>query len=162
MVMNEDWIARVKVWIERDFPNLSASGYEITSPDTIDYNCIAWAAGDDRRWWWPDSQYIEYWPEGVPREVTVEAFQQAFQTIGYEVCPDDSLEPGYQKIAIYADSNGKPTHIARQLENGKWTSKLGQYEDIEHENLPGLAGGIYGDVVAVMKKIKRSGDSIGF
>lgn len=153
MVMNEDWIARVKAWIERDFPNLSANGYEITSPDTINYNCIAWAAGDDQRWWWPDSQNIDYWPEGVPREVTVEAFQQAFQTIGYEVCADDTIEPGYQKIAIYADSHGKPTHIARQLENGKWTSKLGQDEDIEHENLPGLAGVIYGNVVVIMKRI---------
>ena len=51
MVGNEAWIARVKVWIERDFPNLLTTGYEITSPDTIDYNCIAWAAEDNERWW---------------------------------------------------------------------------------------------------------------
>lgn len=151
-MMNEDWIARVKVWIERDFPNLSTTGYKITSPDTINYNCIAWAAGDDQRWWWPDSQNIDYWPEEVPREVTLDAFKQAFQTVGYEVCQTDSLESGWQKIAIYADSTGKPTHIARQLSNGKWTSKLGQDEDIEHENLEGLVGEIYGSVVCIMKK----------
>lgn len=96
--MNEDWIARVKVWIERDFPNLSTTGYKITSPDTINYNCIAWAAGDDQRWWWPDSQNIDYWPEEVPREVTLDAFKQAFQTVGYEVCQTDSLESGWQKM----------------------------------------------------------------
>jgi hypothetical protein len=42
--------------------------------------------------------------------------------------------------------------IARQLSNGKWTSKLGQDEDIEHENLEGLVGEIYGSVVCIMKK----------
>jgi len=40
MVGDEAWIARVKVWIERDFPNLSNTGYKITSADTIDYNSI--------------------------------------------------------------------------------------------------------------------------
>ncbi|OCR02923.1 hypothetical protein BCD67_03250 [Oscillatoriales cyanobacterium USR001] len=152
MVMNEGWIARVKVWIERDFPNLSTTGYEITSPDTIDYNCIAWAAGDDQRWWWPDSQNIDYWPEGVPREVTVDAFIQAFQSVGYEVCASDNLESGFQKIAIYAHSTGKPTHATRQLLNGKWTSKLEQDEDIEHESLEGIMGEVYGIVVCIMKK----------
>lgn len=152
MVGNEAWIARVKVWIERDFPNFSTTGYEITSPDTIDYNCIAWAAEDNERWWWPDSQNIDYWPAGVPREVTINAFTQAYQTIGYEVCDRPNLERGFQKIAIYADSAGKPTHAARQLPNGKWTSKLGQDEDIQHETLEGLTGESYGNVACIMRK----------
>ncbi len=153
MVGNEAWIARVKVWIERDFPNLLTTGYEITSPDTIDYNCIAWAAEDNERWWWPDSQNIDYWPTGVPREVTINAFMQAYQTIGYQVCDRPNLEPGFQKIAIYADSAGKPTHCARQLPNGKWTSKLGQDEDIQHETLEGLTGESYGNVACIMRKV---------
>jgi hypothetical protein len=56
---------------------------------------------------------------GVPREETIEAFKQAFQTLGYEVCEDDVLEEGFQKIAIYANSNKVPTDVARQLPSGK-------------------------------------------
>lgn len=57
--------------------------------------------------------------------MTLDAFIQAFQSIGYEVCASDNLEAGFQKLAIYADYTGKLTHAARQLLNGKWTSKLG-------------------------------------
>ncbi|MFM5979047.1 MAG: hypothetical protein ACKO9I_00565, partial [Sphaerospermopsis kisseleviana] len=77
----------------------------------------------------------------------------AFKTIGYEICENDVLETGFQKIAIYANSNKIPTHIARQLPDGKWTSKLGQDEDIEHNNLQGLTGNPgYGEVAFLMKK----------
>ena len=30
-----------------------ATGYRITSPITRSYNCFAWAAGEDDRWWNP-------------------------------------------------------------------------------------------------------------
>lgn len=84
--------------------------------------------------------------------MTLDAFIQAFQSIGYEVGASDNLESGFQKIAIYSDSTGKPTHAARQLLKRKWTSKLGQDEDIEHEILEGLVGEAYGSVVCIMKK----------
>src|SRR5262249_26347171 len=95
-------------------------------------NCIAWAAGEHDRWWWPDPQMDYYWPDGVPREQTVEAFIEAYRTIGYEVCLDGVREAGFQKIVIYAKNNGEPTHAARQLPDGTWTSKLGQNVDVEH------------------------------
>ncbi|MEG3858797.1 hypothetical protein QT974_06710 [Microcoleus sp. herbarium12] len=71
--------------------------------------------------------------------------------LGYEICKDDLLEVGYQKIAIYVDLNGIPTHAARQLVNGKWTSKLGWLEDMEHE-LDGLVGDRYGVVGQILKR----------
>jgi hypothetical protein len=61
------------------------------------------------------------------------------------------LELEYQKIAIYIDVSGTPTHAARQLPNGKWTSKLGWLEDIEHE-LDGLTGDRYGCVAQILKR----------
>ncbi len=153
LVNNNAWANYVKKFIERDFPNLVTQGYKLTSPDTIDYNCVAWAAEDDENWWWPDAQNEEYWPPGVPREETLDAFQQAFQTLGYEICEDDALETGFQKIAIYVNSSTIPTHVARQLPDGNWTSKLGQDEDIEHNNLQGLTGNPgYGEVACIMKK----------
>ncbi|MDA2915927.1 hypothetical protein MYX64_03665 [Nitrospinae bacterium AH_259_B05_G02_I21] len=73
-----------------------------------------------------------------------------FEQLGYRVCPEAGLEEGYEKIAIYA-SRGGATHAARQLENGKWTSKLGENIDIEH-TLAGLEGPDYGEVVRILKR----------
>jgi hypothetical protein len=112
--------------IEDYFPKLQRSRYCITSPASIDYNCIAWAAGQQDVWWWPDSMGVGYWPAGVLREETIEAFVLAFQSLGYAVCDSDELELGFEKVAIYAIAEDVPTHAARQLSNGKWTSKLGE------------------------------------
>src|SRR6266487_89857 len=116
-------------WPRDDFPNLSDSDYIETSPKTRKYNCIAWAAGDTSRKWWPDPRGIGYWPPSIPRETTVGAFICAYGTLGYTPCADGSYEPGFQKVALFAekDEDGErtPTHAAVQLENGHWSSKLG-------------------------------------
>ncbi|MEC4986739.1 MAG: hypothetical protein SAJ37_21125 [Oscillatoria sp. PMC 1068.18] len=151
MVSNNAWRSQVKNWIERDHPNLVSTDYQLTSPDTIDYNCVAWAAEDSDAWWWPDPLDESYWPPEVAREETLEAFVNAFQTLGYEICENSALEIGFQKIAIYV-SQEKPTHVARQLNNGKWTSKLGSNEDIQHDTIEGLTGERYGQVACVMKR----------
>src|SRR5437016_6126236 len=120
--------------IERVFPALRGTGYVVTSPPDKKHNCIAWAAGDTTQWWWPTeagSLRRVFWPPGVPREETLEAFRQAFATLGYMVCDDDRFEAGYEKVALFALA-GAPKHAARQLPNGRWTSKLGEWEDIEH------------------------------
>ncbi|MCG8587287.1 MAG: hypothetical protein MI757_21490 [Pirellulales bacterium] len=44
------------------------------------------------------------------------------------------------------------THAARQLPDGRWTSKLGKAEDIEHDSANDVAGGLYGEVVEFMKR----------
>lgn len=135
------------------FPGLRASKHQITSPATHDYNCIAWAANDTMRWWWPDpnpENTAAYWPEGLAREESLEVFLAAFATLGYSPCPEDSLEAGYSKIAIFA-VDSVPTHAARQLPNGFWTSKLGRLEDIEHD-LSAIQGDIYGTVAAVLRR----------
>jgi hypothetical protein len=154
MVGNNAWNAYTKEHLEQQFPNLAGEGYLITSPDTIDYNCVAWAAESEEEWWWPDSMGQEYWPADVPREETLPAFTAAFRTIGYEVCESALLESGFQKIAIYADAQNAPRHVARQLPNGEWTSKIGQYEDIQHKTLDALTGEppAYGIVIQVMRK----------
>lgn len=104
-----------------------------TSPETTAYNCIAWAAGDIRRWWWPDPFFLYYWPPGIPRQETTDAFIALYESLGYEVCQNSDYEDGYEKIALYVSGLGKPTHAARQLPNGSWTSKLGRSFDVEHD-----------------------------
>ncbi len=138
--------------IEDCFPDLTQSGYGVTSPATPRYNCIAWAAGDTRKWWWPDPSPFAYWPANIPRENTLQRFVEAFQTLGYEPCDSSELEANVEKIAIFADEDGSPTHAARQLETGAWTSKLGREEDIEHQELAGLEGQDYGHVVQIMRR----------
>ncbi len=114
-------------WYLRLLPNLV--DYNITSESTRRYNCFAWALGDDSRWVAPVGN--AYWPKNISNELTVASVIELFREAGYELCEDGRLEDGYEKIAVYA-LNGEPTHAARQLENGRWTSKLGRFEDIEH------------------------------
>jgi hypothetical protein len=136
--------------LEDVFPGLRGQPYQIQNPRDRRYNCIAFAAGDSRNWWWPDLAEEDTWPGGVARVETVAAFRDAFATLGYVICDDDRLEAGYEKIALFALA-GVPKHAARQLPSGRWTSKLGPREDIEHA-LPDLTGMVYGSVVLVMKR----------
>jgi hypothetical protein len=92
-----------------------------------------------------------FWPENVKCEETIEAFIELFHSVNYECCDMRDLENGYEKVAIYT-LNGVPTHAARQLPNGNWTSKLGSEIDIEHDNLDCLNGPVYGKVEIIMKR----------
>jgi hypothetical protein len=87
----------------------------------------------------------------VPRENTIDAFKLAFGGLGYQVCDNGDLENGVEKIALYC-LHGQPTHAARQLENGNWTTKFGDFEDVEHSDLGCLIGPGYGDVQVYMKR----------
>ena len=85
---------------------------------------------------------------GFPGTNSVSAFVAAFESLGYEVCESGFPEPGYEKVALYVcrDARGKatPTHAARQLPSGRWTSKLGAAQDIEHERAEDVNGPAYG------------------
>ncbi len=140
--------------IETLFPKLRTAPYRITSPRSDVYNCIAWAAGDTTSWWWPDVDPDDealHWPAGVPREVTLGACLAAFATLGYVQADSEVLEPDQEKVALFAHADGTPTHAARQLSDGRWTSKLGRGEDIEHD-LRDIEGTMYGTVVRVLKR----------
>jgi hypothetical protein len=133
------------------FPRLLPQNHTLASPVTADYNCIAFAAGDQDHRWWPDPTGLSHWPLTAVREETVTAFQQLYMALGYEPCLNSNLETGFEKVAIYA-IRGTPTHAAKQLPDGRWASKLGELEDIEHTNLDILAGPVYGEVVAILRR----------
>lgn len=139
--------------LERWFPNLRTSRYQVTSVATPDYNCIAWADNDDQNWWWPPGGFVgEYWPSAAPGDRVLESFIAAFILQGYETCVGDELEASFEKVALYVDLDGLPTHAARQLGSGTWTSKLGEAEDIEHDTLAALEGMHYGTVAQIMRR----------
>lgn len=137
--------------IQQSFPGLQATSFRVTSPPDTAYNCVAWAVEDPARWWDPADEHGYYWPTGVRRELSLTNLIAALATMGFEECENAALELGFQKAAIYSD-HGWPTHVARQLASGAWTSKLGVSEDIEHATLEGLEGAIYGRVVRVLKR----------
>lgn len=139
--------------MEREFPNLAASGYAITSPPSTSYNCIAWALGDTTHYYDPTMPpFGYYWPRPAPRANTVQAWATVFQLAGFEMCSSPDHKRGYERIAIYARPGGIPTHVARQQDDGTWTSKLGSEDDIEHRTLTALEGDEYGAVVQVMRR----------
>lgn len=133
------------------FPNSSIQPFLITSPDTPTYNCISWAFEDSSRWYWPDPSNIYFWPDNVLRSVTLDSFIALFATKKYEPCKDGSNEVGYTKIAIFVDADGIPTHAARQLPDGFWTSKLGQNIDVQH-TIFSIQDGDYGNVALYMRR----------
>jgi hypothetical protein len=139
--------------LKSEFPKINDNNYQHTSQATVNYNCIAWAARDNKRWWEPDSLYTYYWPPGVKREYTLEAYQDAYRTVGYEVCDNGTMEKGYEKIVIYIHPvSSMPMHASRLLPSGMWTSKLGQNIDISHLSADTLEGKSYGIARYFMKR----------
>ena len=73
--------------------------------------------------------------------------------VGYEICPDGQLEDGFGKIAIHLKDDG-PSHAAKQLPSGRWTSKLGKFVDLEHGTPQELEGPdpAYGQVATYVRR----------
>ena len=142
-------------WPPQDLPNLTDQNCSITSPASTLYNCIAWAAGDDSRWWEPDPFDLYYWPPHVPRTFTTEALLQVYGMLGFRLCFDGVLEQGIEKLALYGKGPAGaevPTHAALQLPNGTWTSKLGNFEDVMHTTADDVNGPCYGQVLCFLAR----------
>ena len=79
------------------FPNLTDDNHKVTSPRTIEYNGIAWAAKNSTRWWQPGA----YWPIDSTRDdYGIGELVLAFQCLGFIECEDASLESGYELVLL--------------------------------------------------------------
>lgn len=135
---------------EKDFPKLSSPLSKKTSEPTQQYNCVAWAFEDNTRWWWPKRG--GYWPTAYTGRTVQEAFEDLLAAGGWEPTGTQTFESGFKRIAIYSKlQDGQPTHVARQLLSGLWSSKLGQDMDLTHD-LQDLAGPTYGTMISVFRK----------
>jgi len=152
------------LWVLNDFRNARLEGFDYVNDCKSDrdsrYNCIAWAVGKTHQFWWPKDTRGYYWPPALPKEPideeTVDNFSAAFHIEGYRRCWSRRFNKNYEKIALYVNSQGRPTHAARLLSNGVWTSKLGNWEDIEHKNLRCLEGDLgYGRAKFFFKRRLR-------
>lgn len=139
------------------FENLKDSEFKITSPKDAQYNCIAFAADDQTKWWWSIGN--KFWLKGVPKNESPKSFILAFKQLGYKLCESAELEKGFEKVAIYTRTvaipnspKGTTTHMAKQLPDGRWKSKLGREEDIEHDKPESICGKAYGEVKHILKR----------
>jgi hypothetical protein len=144
--------------IEALFPRLKSNDYDVTSPKWDGQNCIGHALYADLYFDPGIGGFIEgvVWPDGIRRDDTVEAWTELFGLHAYQECESADLEPGAEKIAIYAGPDGEAWHVARQLESGEWTSKLNKLEDIRHRSLDVLIGDDYRAVVKIMRRPRRA------
>jgi len=134
-----------------DFPNTTNFNWRPSSPPTFEYNCLSWSVHRQDVWIWPDEREQFAWPPDMARTDTLVNLMSFFMRIGFSDCSSPNLETDFEKIAIYGRDD-IPVHVARQLPNGVWTSKLGPGIDIEHDTLNVLEHGAYGVVRAIMRK----------
>lgn len=99
---------------------------------------------------WNPVQEQYYWPSGATRGDTVADWGAALETYGYRSCRSPDHEEGWEKVAIFSKVH-TPTHVARQLPGGRWTSKIGKWEDIEHD-FAALEGDRYGKISRILKR----------
>ena len=121
-------------------------GYVVTVPNDVPVSPTPPA---NERWWQTDEDY--YWPPNARREDTLDGWIEAFAQLGFQPAALGDVGADASVVAIYADPEGLPTHVARRMPGGSWSSKLGEYEDITHE-LSGLEGDFYGSVAVFLSR----------
>lgn len=142
----------------------SDKSFEVHSPQDCGYNCIAWAMGFDDRW----VDYIlnspkKWWPKGVDNDYRPESLVKAFEAVGFEMCNDDTVEEGYDKVALYKASPFYDplsrkivkegwSHAARVLTSGQYHSKVGESFDIYHRSGDVFDGTSYGNIFQFMRR----------
>jgi hypothetical protein len=135
--------------IQRDFPLLNDGNHKETSPIDFNYNCLAFALGDLKKWWEPPGQFGFYWPAGFPNDVSIPTVSSLIKLHGYTVEVPLNETPDTDAIAIYAEGSDW-SHFAK-YSGGVWMSKLGDGKDISHDRLEDLEG-YYGKLVAILAR----------
>jgi hypothetical protein len=71
--------------------------------------------------------------------MTLDSYERAYRRIDYRRCDGGDLEAWYEKVVLY-EKDGLPCHAARQLPDGRWTSKCGKLQDINHARPETVSG----------------------
>jgi hypothetical protein len=144
-----------KADVEADFPALKSRDYELSEQD-FNFNCLAYALGDQTNWWEPPRGSGRYWPAGFPADVTIQTAESIIRTHGFTAELDAAIEPDTDAIAIYGQGH-EWTHFAKFVQ-GVWSSKLGEGHDVVRFRLQDLEGSLYGRVVKVLSRPKEGAD----
>lgn len=155
-----DWpaedIDHMKEMVVDHFPNMDINNVAIDDEDTPEYNCIGYAIGDTNKPWWPRGGEggFYYWPETEKdaEKYSVSTFDHLLMTTGHgSITDSEKPEEGYVKLALFTEGD-KPTHLARQLADGEWSSKVGAGPLIRHGfDIHEMDNGVYGNVAKIYK-----------
>lgn len=136
------------------WPHLKeGENFRFTSLKKRGFKCIWYALmlekGDIDMLWFRDMYELD--PNTLDH--SAKGYADCFQKYyGFELCGSSSYEEGFVKIVLYEDKNKDFKHVARVLPNGNMTSKMGNYEDIEHYTMDAVSGDEYGYPSLFMKK----------
>jgi hypothetical protein len=131
---------------EAHFPQLGGNDFTFESPKDEDYNCVAWIQETRDDW-------IQFKDANGNLDVNLNRYVEYFKELSYEISDDKILQDGIVKIAIYYDkATNEFKHVARQLSDGRWASKLGDWEDIIHLSPEVLLGKTYGNSLLLMQR----------
>lgn len=148
-------VSQLSIVTHARHPNVRIAAYRETSERTETYNCVAWALGVTDRWIDTSGLPGTFWPSGVSAAGDHwHTYAELFLSRGFEPCDTSEHEPGFEKVAIYGIEE-EFTHVARQLSETLWTSKLGALQDIEHPSPTALEDAIYGTVQLVLRRPVR-------
>jgi hypothetical protein len=147
-------LAMTQQEIAEKWPNLLlGTNFCYSSYKKRGYNCVAYALGVENKDW---DMLVFAKMFGLNKndlDHSANGYAIIFrEKFGFEICQESEKEEGFKKIALYENNEGDFKHLSLQLENGKWTSKMGVYEDINHRDLNSISGDFYGHPVMFMKK----------
>lgn len=138
------------------FPKLTEHNHRRTSLATGRYNCLAFACGDERKWWEPIPGGRYHWPPTARWDTSLTTVTNIFLADGFTVTDNRAVEFGYIKVAIYVELEDIETYSHVAVSNGlEWKSKLGKGQDIAHDSLDLLEGDQadeYGLVAVILRK----------
>jgi len=97
------------------FPGLQSSPFRVTSPGRRQIQLHRLGCKRFERLVVADGRRTAGWPSTVVRELTLDAFTAAFATLGYVGGADESVEPGMEKVALFADP-----HELQHMPRGNW------------------------------------------
>jgi hypothetical protein len=98
------------------------------------------------------------WPVDLPPDESFANVHTLLSRLGFVDCDDDrAIDPRITiVVAIFLDDGSKPAHFAQQQANGKWLSKLGDGNDIEHRTTQSVEGGANGTLAHKMCRPRTS------
>jgi hypothetical protein len=144
------------------WPNaLEGENFVFSSLKKTGYNCIGFALGEEGKdlMMTAFAKRLDLGQVGLSKERlnhSVKAYAKIFAGFyGFEECNDGSYEAGFDKIVLYEgldeDHEISFSHVAIQVDEKYWKSKLAWCEDVEH-TLDALNGPMYGHPVMFMKR----------
>lgn len=137
---------RVPTGEKKSFIYLGKS-FDVLGPANRKYDSFAWGLNVLDAWVWPGT--------------SVEDFDRLAADLGYrrQKGLDYTLSKNMDKLVLYgkkrADSTVEPSHLARQLADGSWSSKLGALPLIRHATPEDLSGSTCGVPIAVYTRARE-------